>query len=292
MENTTPRSKKAPEEEMSSHQGENNHDGDELGTNNTLIPRTMVSIPSCSDRKRRYGIHSGPSHSKSIVSAVGKCLDYHTETPTRNQVKCSRKRQRVQFESDSDQRLITRVCEVESSANFPIHVKAQLWVQSKELEALVSSIQTEFLQSTTSNSNVDEYDGSNVRWNPERPIYGEALCATYFACCEDTTESEGRVPVSLSPGYVELLGKGRGNNRGLESFAFPTLSTIRSQKRRENVKNVVSLCRILRRGNTDSASAAVDHSTVLGSVAQDLSRPSRKFAHAMGLADALAIFVE
>lgn len=112
------------------------------------------------------------------------------------------------------------------------------------------------------------------------PVYGETLASTYLACCLDTNSSSTEIPHTITPGQMERLGIGRGDQRGMETCVLPRLAFERNQKRREVIRNVVLLGHTLR-GSTDSAE-------FLRSLAEEMSLPSRKFAQAMGLSDTLS----
>ncbi|KAL7566028.1 hypothetical protein ACA910_011045 [Epithemia clementina (nom. ined.)] len=183
-----------------------------------------------------------------------------------------RKRRRVRFcaDGDDDDLKVERVVhEIDSRESLSKKLKSELWVQRQDLELSVSNIRRQFHQN----------DSKSGR---EFPLYGEALCVAYVACCEDSSDQEGRVPSGLSPGLLELLGTERGESRGLESCAIPSLAVVRNQKRRESVRNVVALHKLLR--------GIPDELDLIRLVAEDMSRPARKFAHAMGIGDAVAGF--
>lgn len=194
----------------------------------------------------------------SSVSNVGvKCPE-----PVR-----SRKRRRVRFGLNDERVEVVHMYETDSFDNsIPQKLKSQLWVQRQDIESSLKSIKKQCLDSKNNNK--------------ELPLYEEALCATYLACHDDVNGPEGHVPCSLRPCYLELLGTVRGDNRGLESCVVPSLGLLRKKNKSETVRNLVALHQRLK--------GVPGESDILRSVAQELSRPSRKFAHAMGIGDALA----
>eukprot|EP00522_Entomoneis_paludosa_P017114 CAMPEP_0172442934 /NCGR_PEP_ID=MMETSP1065-20121228/3273_1 /TAXON_ID=265537 /ORGANISM="Amphiprora paludosa, Strain CCMP125" /LENGTH=284 /DNA_ID=CAMNT_0013192981 /DNA_START=26 /DNA_END=880 /DNA_ORIENTATION=+ len=203
-----------------------------------------------------------------------------------------RKRRRVQFQpsTSSSAMVHERVHPVESLLHLPQDHKNELWVQNDDIQSSMSHIRRTFQR--------QDKDSNMVL-----PTYGKALFDTYIACCNDSKDNEG-IPESISARQLELLGATGARGvpcsddhhssslplRGLESCAIPQLSAKRSKQRRENIANIVAIhqrIKSLRIPGDDFAG-----SNMLRSVAEQLSRPSRKFAQAMGIGDSLAALTE
>ena len=188
-----------------------------------------------------------------------------------------RKRRRVRFHSKDDEVVCPEIRHVESFSNLPQDHKNELWLQNEDLESSMNAIRKTFHRQDSDTDKVP-------------PVYGQALFATYLACCNDSPDSDD-LPVTLSAEQLEKLSTERGHCartylRGLESCALPELAAKRSKQRKDNIANVVAIDQRVRLLGIPEGPELVQQ------VAEQLSRPSRKFAQAMGIGDSLAALRE
>jgi hypothetical protein len=188
----------------------------------------------------------------------------------------SRKRS-IRFEEDSSTYQVKRrVAEVESMWSMSAEEKSKLWFQrSEEYSARAS------MASVVRDCQRDD----NVTFR----AYAEALAGTYLACCVDgdADGDTGSSFLKLDPESVVLLGMNHGNARGLETHTLPPMAEDRARRRLECVHSVIQLYQGLKLiGCCETASEIVaDYSGAL-------SISSRRFARALGVADATAALFE
>jgi hypothetical protein len=188
----------------------------------------------------------------------------------------SRKRS-IRFEEDSSTcQVKRRVVEVESVWSMSAEEKSKLWFQRSEEYIARAS-----MASVVSDCQRDD----NVNF----PAYAEALAETYLACCVDgdVDGDTGNFFLKLDPKTVLLLGMNHGNARGLETYTLPPMTEDRARRRLECVHSVIQLYQGLKLiGCCEAASEIVaDYSGAL-------SISSRRFARALGVADATAALFE
>lgn len=121
------------------------------------------------------------------------------------------------------------------------------------------------------------------------PIYLELLVSSYVACCDDANEaSYASLPMNLTAEHVSFLGLGRGESRGLEIQALPYMGRDRQKRRKAHIQAIVKLSNHLKR----LAMPLEGQAQILKEASLQLTRPARKFAHALGSADAVAALAE
>lgn len=183
----------------------------------------------------------------------------------------------IRFEEDSSTcQVKRRVIEVESVRSMSAEEKSKLWFQRWEENSARAS-----MASVVSDCQRD----GNVNF----PAYAEALAKTYLACCVDG-DVDGDTGISflkLDPKSVVLLGMNHGDARGLEIYTLPPMTEDRVRRRLECVHSVIQLYQGLKLiGCCETASEIVaDYSGAL-------SISSRRFARALGVADATAALFE
>jgi hypothetical protein len=188
----------------------------------------------------------------------------------------SRKRS-VRFEEDSSTcQVKRRVIEVESMLSMSDEEKSKLWFQRSEENSARAS-----MASVVSDCQRDD----NVNFL----TYAETLAETYLACCidGDVDGDTGSSFLKLDPESVVLLGMNHGDARGLEAYTLPLMTEDRVWRRLECVHNVIRLYQGLKlMGRCEPTSEIVaDYSAAL-------SVSSRRFARALGVADATAALFE
>jgi hypothetical protein len=188
----------------------------------------------------------------------------------------SRKRS-VRFEEDSSTcQVKRRVIEVESMRSMSAEEKSKLWFQRSEEDSARAS-----MASVVSDCQRDD----NVNFL----TYAETLAETYLACCVDgdVDGDTGSSFLKLDPESVVLLGMNHGDARGLEAYTLPLMTEDRVWRRLECVHNVIQLYQGLKlMGRCETTSEIVaDYSAAL-------SVSSRRFARALGVADATAALYE
>jgi hypothetical protein len=187
------------------------------------------------------------------------------------------KKRSIRFEEDSSTYQVKRrVVEVESMCSMSAEEKSKLWFQrSEEFSARASMASVV--------SDCQRNDNVNFR------AYAEALAGTYLACCVDgdVDGDTGSSFLKLDPKSVVLLGMNHGNARGLETYTLPPMTEDRARRRLECVHSVIQLYEGLKLiGCCEAASEIVaDYSGAL-------SISSRRFARALGVADATAALFE
>jgi hypothetical protein len=193
----------------------------------------------------------------------------------------SRKRS-IRFEEDSSTcQVKRRVIEVESLLSMSAEEKSKLWYQRSEENSVRAS-----MASVVSECQRDD--------NLNFPAYVETLAETYLACCVDggvdggVDGDIGSSILKLDPESIVLLGMNHGDARGLETYtALALMTEDRVRRRLECVHNVIQLYQGLKLiGRCETTSEIVaDYSAAL-------SISSRRFARALGVADATAAFFE
>jgi hypothetical protein len=180
----------------------------------------------------------------------------------------SRKRS-VRFEEDSS---TCQVIEVESVRSMSAEEKSKLWFQRSEENSARAS-----MASIVSDCQRD----NNVNF----PAYAETLAETYLACCVDG--DTGSSFLKLDPESVLLLGMNHGDARGLETYTVPLMTEDRIRRRLECVHSVIQLYQGLKL--IGCCETACD---IVADYASALSISSRRFARALGVADATAALFE
>jgi hypothetical protein len=229
----------------------------------------IEDLPACKEGK------GGIIAPFSCVSSMSSTTTTATVTTPANN---PRKRRRVAFEEDPFTRQVKlHVLEVESSRSMTAEEKAELWFQkeSEELSALAS------MSSTVADSQLEDSKNSFA-------VYMEVLARTYLACCEDNNGSDvDNSTLLLEPEHMAVLGICHGDTRGLEGCTLPAVAGDRIRRRIETVRSIVLLHQGLKLvGNCEQISEIVKN------LSQQLSLPSRRFAEALGFADATSAFLE
>jgi hypothetical protein len=188
----------------------------------------------------------------------------------------SRKRS-IRFEEDSSTcQVKRRVIEVESVRSMSTEEKSKLWFQRSEENSARAS-----MASVVSDCQRDD----NVNF----PVYAEALAETYLACCVDwdVDGDTGSSFLKLDPKSIVLLGMNHGAARGLEIYTLPPMTEDRVRRRLECVHSVIQLYQGLKLiGCCETASE------IVADYSEALSISSRRFARALGVADATAALFE
>ena len=131
------------------------------------------------------------------------------------------------------------------------HDASELWVQADDIVLTLHEAVKE----------ADQADGTC-----EQQAYFQTLTETYCRCCQDEAEEPEKPVDPLLASY-----------RGLEFAVLPALSRLRACQRTAGIRNIVQLSQQL--------SGAAD-ATVVATVSLRTSRTARRFAHAVGAADA------
>jgi len=178
----------------------------------------------------------------------------------------SRKRRRVRFEEDPATRQVKqRVVQVQSKKDLSVEEKTELWVQQSDIRASFETMK----------ASVEDCRGQH---STNFALYEETLAETYLACINHTKDTTDCLPAHLTSYHMVVLG----TSRGIESYTMPALARDRGRRRLESIQSIVQLHK--------SIAKSLDPSELVGQVAGALSRPSRTFARALGVADAAAAF--
>jgi hypothetical protein len=203
-----------------------------------------------------------------------------------------RPRKQVHFQLDDGSLDIHRtVIEVPSVLDI-VECRGDLWMQPEDIQVLIVEMQQDMAQ-------------MRLLLCEEYKSYTAALAETYLYCCanptifatdnndkEDGTDVRSTTVPSSSfsspvpvKRHVELLSYGMGI--GLEPSVLPELALERRRSRKNGIRGVVELDRVLRKA-VAAETMTEDANLVLSTFASALSQPARLFARALGAADALA----
>lgn len=236
---------------------------------------------SLSRKRKLDSLTASFHHDKYIRPSASMKADFLVPTHSRHPC-VSRKRTRVCFQSAPEPvkstyasfKIEPKVHYIESLVNLPQEQKNALWVQDTDIHECMNTI-----RKTCQNERKNSAATCST--------YGKTLTDVYIACCNDSKGKDEEIPHSIASNELEVLGTG---SRGLECCVVPELSAKRSQLRKKNIRGVLAIHHRLRPvrilGGDDVANA------MLRSVAERLSRPSRKFARALGIGDSLAALIE
>jgi hypothetical protein len=224
----------------------------------------------------RSFVRESQLHLPHSLSTVTKPLSSMVDSNTSITTAFSRKRS-IRFEEDSSTcQVKRRVIEVESVRSMSAEEKSKLWFQRSEENSARAS-----MVSVVSDCQRDD----NVNF----PAYAEALAEMYLACCVDG-DGDGNTDSSflrLDPESVVLLSMNHGDARGLETYTLPPMTEDRVRRRLECVHSVIQLYRGLKLiGCCETASE------IVANYSEALSISSRRFARALGVADATAALFE
>jgi hypothetical protein len=255
------------------------------------------NLPS-TNRKRSLGKHPRGSFRESdlvrlptraiSISEVSSTIMQHANPSSVVNVKSVfLEKRRVRFDEDSSTfQVKRRVIEVESARSMTLEEKSELWYQRSE----------EWKRRASMASAVTGCQDDNVNFT----IYAETLAETYLACCvdhdDDTSVTDtgngssgtgtGNSALHLDPERVLVLSMNHGDARGLEAHTLPLVTEDRVRRRLENVDNVIRLHQGLKLMDCQASSM------IVGDYSAALSITSRRFARAMGAADATAALFE
>jgi hypothetical protein len=159
--------------------------------------------------------------------------------------------------------------------------KEELWVQPNESLDIITSIHEECAQ----------FQQSITLGTESYLEYSDALQTSYFRCCQDIDNGDDHynhcklsnldkagcidMPNIHSCFQYQILG----SRRGIEAHCVPTLAVARLTVRKNMIQNVVLLHQLLRN--------ETNRDVILGCIASQFTQPSKRFAHMMGIVDAM-----
>ena len=223
-----------------------------------------------------------------LLSTPNKKLELNKK---RHQVSSSNNK-RVRFEAHRRENEIVELLPLCSELSDS--EKSNRWVCAPEKEEARQSV----LQDTRDCLRAESHRNKRLNNNKRRPLsFSQTYQAVYQVCHtlkdDDNDRKEKDLTSQIGPEVVTLLAVTNPAARGLEDHIVPHLGIQRRLVRRKTIRTVIKVHQhhVLQKKQERGAAAVADD-RVVAMVSQSLTRPSRKFAQASGLADATVAMVE
>jgi len=201
----------------------------------------------------------------------------------------SKSRKRVRFDDDEEDaaRVKVRVLEVlRPSSEMSHEEKGVAWYQKVDYQENVRNVRA-----------AAKFLAYQVRVDSATKTYSEALASTYTSCAidtfhdEDEIESEQRLDNCAQHLALASSLKNDADNsestRGLEKLAFPLLGREAVRRRNEAIGAI-----LMARFAVDQSVPAGERQELIRRISEEQSKCARRFAKAMGTADAISALLE